>query len=69
VRRRRVKFIGATDAQVRWGDNDDPRGILDETRVYEVVKIDMNAWNTRIKLVGFPDYWFNVKCFEEVKDV
>jgi len=64
---KRVRFIGASDEQVRWGSNDDPRGILKVGAVYEVARRDVHSWHTKLELVGFPGKRFNSVCFKEVK--
>jgi hypothetical protein len=48
----KVMFISATDDQVRWGSNDDPRKILEEDKIYEIESIETHHWHTKIKLVG-----------------
>ena len=48
-----VRFIGASDLQVQWGKNDDPRPILDRNRVYTVDQVEVHSSYTRISLVGF----------------
>ena len=60
----KVKYIGATDDQVRYGRNDDPRGVLKENEIYEINKEDVHDWYTKIQLVEFPGLWFNNVCFE-----
>jgi hypothetical protein len=48
----KIVFISATDDQVRWGSNDDPRKVLDTGRVYEIESVEVHHWHTKIKLVG-----------------
>lgn len=48
----RVIYIGTSDEQVRWGSNDDPRGVLQEGKEYEVEQAEVHSWHTKIKLVG-----------------
>lgn len=62
----RVKYIGATDEQVRWGGNDDPRKILTCGQVYEVWRVEEHTWHTRYYLDGYEQYQFNSVCFEVV---
>lgn len=62
----KVKFIGATDDQVNWGTNDDPRGLLEIGKIYTILKIDVHSWHTKIYLKEFPDKKFNSVSFEEV---
>ena len=60
----RVVYIGTDDAQVRWGGNDDPRGVLTEGQSYEVEKTEVRSWHTKIKLSGIPG-WFNSVSFRD----
>jgi hypothetical protein len=62
---RTVKFTGCSDEQVRWGGNDDPRGVLTEGETYEVEKTEVHSWHTKTKLKGV-DGWFNSVCFKAV---
>ncbi len=60
------KYIGASDDQVRYRGNDDPRGILTEGQVYKAVEVDMGDCHTNIYLEGHESLSFNSACFEEV---
>jgi hypothetical protein len=62
---RRLRYIGATDAQVNWGGNADPRGLLTEGEVYDLDRQSVHSWHTKVWLVGI-DGGFNSVCFEEV---
>jgi hypothetical protein len=64
---KKLVYTGATDAQVRWGGNSDPRGVLIEGRAYTLEHLDVHTWHTKIKLVGI-DGWFNSACFEDAKE-
>ena len=59
----KVRYIGASDEQVAW-ENDDPRGLLETGDVYEV---EVHSWHTRYHLKGI-DGRFNAVCFEIVED-
>jgi hypothetical protein len=59
----KVQYIGATDAQVKWGDNDDPRGLLEFGEVYEVLDVKMHSFHTKITLKKFPALKFNDASF------
>ena len=63
-----VIYIGASDEQVQWGGNDDPRGILIEGKHYEIERKEMHSWHTKIILREFPGKKFNSECFETVSD-
>lgn len=62
---KQVKYTGATDSQVNWGSNTDPRNILTEGEVYDVEFEDVHSWHTKLKLVGI-DGLFNSVSFEDV---
>ena len=61
----KVKYIGASDEQVKWGSNDDPRGTLTEGEAYEVKTWKTHTQHTKITLLDYPDLKFNSVCFEE----
>ena len=63
----KVKFIGCSDEQVRWGGNDDPREVLAVGDVYEVERTDVHSWHTKVKLKGI-DGNFNSVCFDSADD-
>lgn len=49
--------------QVRWGSNDDPRGVLIVGQVYTVVRREVHSWHTKVWLREFPDLKFNAIHF------
>lgn len=59
-----VRYIGATDDQVRFGGCDDPRGLLVEGFSYEITKEEVHTWHTKYELVGFDGKLFNSVSFE-----
>lgn len=63
----KIKYTGCTDEQVRWGGNDDPRGVLKEGEVYTLKDKEVHSWHTKITLEEVPGR-FNSVCFEEVDD-
>lgn len=63
----KVKYIGASDPQVNWGDCDDPRNVLIEGEVYEVKEEDVHTWHTKFSLVGI-DGKFNSVCFDRLEE-
>jgi len=63
----KVRYLGATDEQVRWGSCADPRGKLEVGNVYEVEYREFHTWHTKLKLVGIPGK-FNSGSFEIVID-
>ena len=62
----KVKYIGVSDEQVRYGGHDDPRGILKEGMSYTVATVRIRSWNSDVVLQEFPDNGFNTVCFENV---
>lgn len=62
----RLIYVDASDAQVRWGSNDDPRGILEPGKAYEVASVDVRSSHTKVELVEFPGKRFNSVCFKQV---
>ena len=59
-------YIGATDDQVKWGNNDDPRGLLVDCEIYEVEESEEHSQHTKYTLKGFPDKKFNSVHFVKV---
>ena len=59
----KVRFLGATDAQVGWSACNDPRIHLKEGESYEIERIVVREWHTEILLKGFPKLWFNDVSF------
>lgn len=57
-----VRYIGATDDQVRWGVHDDPRDHLTIGETYLVDHTEIHSWHTKVYLQdadgGFPSVAF-----------
>ena len=64
----RVRFTGTTDYQVHWANHTDPRGLLDETTVYTIERIEVHSYYTRLFLEGFSGKSFNSVCFKICED-
>ena len=47
-----VVFTGASDEQVAWGGNDDPRPLLTVGEKYVIESVDVHSWHTKVTLVG-----------------
>jgi len=62
----KVIFIEATDEQINWGSNDDPRTLLSLEKVYEIASVEVHSWHTKIRLVGLEQYKFNSVHFAEL---
>lgn len=62
---RKAKYLGdASDFQVRWGSNDDPRGLLQDGQEYEVERVEVHTQHTKIHLKEFPGKRFNSVHFD-----
>jgi hypothetical protein len=48
----KVKFVDASDEQVKWGNNDDPREVLSIDGIYEVEDVEVHSWHTKLYLKG-----------------
>ena len=62
----KVKYVGASLSQIRWGGNDDSRGVLTVGKIYEVVDKEIHSWHTKYTLKGHEDKKFNSVCFERI---
>lgn len=62
----KVKFIeeSASIAQIRWGGNDDPNGVLEVGEEYTVDHTDVRSSHTKLFLKEFPGKQFNTVWFE-----
>ena len=47
----KVRYIGTSDEQVRWGGCDDPRLVLNEGEVYTVDHTEVHSYHTKVCLV------------------
>ena len=63
----KIKFVEATDAQVNWGGNDDPRKLLEVGKSYTISKIEKHTWHTKLVLKEYPDKKFNSAHFVGVE--
>ena len=61
----RVVFTGASEAQIKWGGNDDPNEVCVIGQDYEVESEDVRSWHTKIKLLGV-EGTFNGASFVKV---
>ena len=57
----RVKYLGCTIEQQRWGNNDFPPCIIG--RVYTVSDVEVRSQHTKVSLKGMVGK-FNSVCFE-----
>jgi hypothetical protein len=63
MKNKKVKYIGCSDEQVKWGNNDDPRNVLTINNEYMIVDYIEKSWHTKLILQGFEKYKFNSVCF------
>ena len=63
-----IRYAGASDAQVKWRANDDPRGVLVMGAMYRVKDLNVRPYHTDVQLEGFEEYNFNSVCFEDDHD-
>jgi len=59
----KVRYDGGTDAQVRWGSNDDPRKHRTKGEIYTIKAQEIHSSHTKITLVEFPTFKFNAASF------
>jgi len=58
-----VEYIGCSQEQIRWGNNDDPTLSLVVGKEYTIEKVDVHSQHTKIKLYNKVG-WFNSVCFK-----
>ena len=58
-----VEYIGCSQEQINWGNNDDPRSFLIVGKEYTIEKVDVHSQHTKIKLYNKVG-WFNSVCFQ-----
>jgi len=61
---KKVVYIGATQSQIDYRGNDDPRQLLIEGKTYEVDTWDEQNWHTHVTLKGISGT-FNSVHFKE----
>jgi len=60
-----VKFIGCSEEQILWGNNDDPNDILEINKTYKIINVDVHSYHTKLTLDGISGR-FNSVCFDTV---
>jgi hypothetical protein len=63
----KVKYLGASEAQDKFGGCDKSREILRIGDTYEVSEQEIHKWHTSFTLKGYEGYRFNSVCFKEIK--
>lgn len=62
-----VRFIGCSEDQIRWGNNDDPNLSLFKGDMYYVEHVFVHSQHTKIELRGIYGK-FNSVCFQKCPD-
>lgn len=60
-----IRYTGCSDDQVRWGGNDDPRGVLEVGSTYSLYDIKIHTNHTKVWVDGGKGA-YNSVCFEWV---
>ena len=60
----RVIYVGSSEEQVIFGTNDDPRKVLIEGDIYQIEKVEVHSYHTKISLRGVIGK-FNSVSFEK----
>jgi hypothetical protein len=61
-----VRYLGSTEEPVRWGSNDNPKGLLFEGDIYYVERVEIHYSHTKLYLRGIRGGKFNSTYFEKV---
>ena len=65
----KVKFLGATEDQLRWGGPDsNPNDYLEVGKEYKVYNKEVHSWHTVLYLENYKDKKFPQSAFEEVNE-
>lgn len=60
-------FNGASDEQVGFGSNDDPRHWLKVGEIYRIRSFIVGSWHTKLEFEGFRGRFFNSASFSKVQ--
>lgn len=61
----KVKFLGCSEEQINWGNNDNPNKLLFVGDKYIVEKVEVHSQHTKLTLRGVSGK-FNSVCFEKL---
>ena len=64
---RKVKYIGCTEPQKKWGNHTGDFNKLVKYNIYTIIKTEIHSWHTTVFLLEAKGS-FNSVCFYEVKD-
>ena len=62
----RFKSHPNDDFLVKWGSNDDPKGILKSGAIYKVLNTEIHTWHTKVYVTKFPNLKFNYSHVEDL---
>lgn len=62
-----VRYIGCSQEQINWGNNDDPRNKLIIGHRYYVECVEIHSQHTKIQLKGVAGK-FNSVCFKFIAE-
>lgn len=60
-----VIYIGCTQEQIAWGNNDNPNNILIIGKIYKISEVEIHSQHTKISLEGVVGK-FNSVCFDSI---
>lgn len=58
-------FVEASDEQVKWGNNDDPRPLMTRGDKLTLKHKEVHTWHTKLEFVEFPGKKFNSVHFKK----
>jgi len=61
----KVIYLGCSQEQINWGNNDDPTKILIEGAIYYIENVEVHSQHTKLTLRGVTGR-FNSVCFKKV---
>ena len=53
-----VRYYGASINQIRYGNNDDPRGVFLRGQDYIIAEVKVCDWHTKLRIEGVVG-WYN----------
>lgn len=65
-----VRYVAhPTVEHVVWAGTDDPAGVLEVGEVYELQRVEIHSYHTKLFLSGNPEKGFSSTSFEIVEDL
>lgn len=59
-------YCDPSTESIKWGNHDDPRGVLVFGKEYTIRHTEVHSWHTKVYLKQHPGKRFNSVWFEEV---